>query len=92
MKGGGFLLRNKTFAAYKNFPRNQPKRSNDPDMENIDYHTYPKSNGQSLMVFIQPGGFIRLNLFVKVEMQKWLDHPFRGHSPANSKIVQGMRF
>lgn len=36
--------------------------------------------------------FIRLNLFVKVELQKWLDHPFQDHSPPNPKIVQGVLF
>lgn len=36
--------------------------------------------------------FIRLNLFVKVELQKWLDHPFQDHSPPDNKIVQGVLF
>jgi hypothetical protein len=32
---------------------------------------------------------IRLNLFVKEELQKWLDHPFQDHSTPHGKIVQG---
>ena len=36
--------------------------------------------------------FIRLNLFVKVDLQKWLDHPFQDHSPPNDKVMQGVLF
>lgn len=36
--------------------------------------------------------FIRLNLFVKVELQKWLDHPFEEHPPPTSNNIQGVLF
>lgn len=36
--------------------------------------------------------FIRLNLFVKVDLQKWLDKPFDDHPPPKQKIQQGVLF
>ncbi|CAN5407361.1 hypothetical protein BH23BAC3_BH23BAC3_26910 [soil metagenome] len=37
-------------------------------------------------------GFIRLNLFVKIDLQRWLDHPFESeHSPPTAGI-QGVLF
>lgn len=36
--------------------------------------------------------FIRLNLFVKVDLQKWLDKPFHDHPPPKQKYVQGVLF
>lgn len=36
--------------------------------------------------------FIRLNLFVKVDLQKWLDKPFDDHPPPKQKVVQGSLF
>jgi hypothetical protein len=36
--------------------------------------------------------FIRLNLFVKVDLQKWLDQPFYDHPPPKQKYVQGVLF
>lgn len=36
--------------------------------------------------------FIRLNLFVKVDLQKWLDCPFQEHSPPKQNVVQGVLF
>ena len=36
--------------------------------------------------------FIRLNLFVKVDLQKWLDKPFYDHPPPKQKYVQGVLF
>ncbi|CAN5217544.1 IS4 family transposase [soil metagenome] len=37
-------------------------------------------------------GFIRLNLFVKIDLQRWLDHPFdHNHSPPE-KGIQGVLF
>ncbi len=36
--------------------------------------------------------FIRLNLFVKVDLQKWLDKPFDEHPPPKEKVVQGVLF
>lgn len=36
--------------------------------------------------------FIRLNLFVKVDLQKWLDQPFDDHPPPKPKAQQGVLF
>ena len=36
--------------------------------------------------------FIRLNLFVKVDLQKWLDNPFQDHPPPKQNIIQGVLF
>jgi hypothetical protein len=36
--------------------------------------------------------FIRLNLFVKVDLQKWLDHPFQEHPPPKKNEIQGVLF
>jgi hypothetical protein len=36
--------------------------------------------------------FIRLNLFVKVDLQKWLDHPFQEHPPPKRNDLQGVLF
>ena len=36
--------------------------------------------------------FIRLNLFVKVELHKWLDNPFLKEQPPPNKLVQGVLF
>lgn len=36
--------------------------------------------------------FIRLNIFVKVDLQQWLDHPFEEHPPPKQKVVQGVLF
>ncbi len=36
--------------------------------------------------------FIRLNLFVKVDLQKWLDKPFDEYPPTKEKVVQGGYF
>lgn len=36
--------------------------------------------------------FIRLNIFVKVDLQQWLDHPFQDHSPPDREVVQGVLF
>ena len=36
--------------------------------------------------------FIRLNLFVKVDLQKWLDHPFQEHPPPKQNEIQGVLF
>ena len=36
--------------------------------------------------------FIRLNLFVKVDLQKWLDHPFQDHPPPKQNVLQGVLF
>lgn len=36
--------------------------------------------------------FIRLNLFVKVDLQKWLDHPFQDHPPPKQNTIQGVLF
>ena len=36
--------------------------------------------------------FIRLNLFVKVDLQKWLDKPYHDHPPPKQKYVQGVLF
>lgn len=36
--------------------------------------------------------FIRLNLFVKVDLQKWLDHPFQEHPPPKQNNIQGVLF
>ena len=36
--------------------------------------------------------FIRLNLFVKVDLQKWLDSPFEDRPPPKEKMVQGVLF
>lgn len=31
--------------------------------------------------------FIRLNLFVKIDLQKWLDHPFEQHDDPPPKLT-----
>jgi len=36
--------------------------------------------------------FIRLNIFVKIELQKWLDKPFDDHSKAPPDCIQGVLF
>ena len=36
--------------------------------------------------------FIRLNIFVKIELQKWLDKPFDDHSKASPDCIQGVLF
>ena len=36
--------------------------------------------------------FIRLNLFVKVDLHKWLDNPFKKEQPPPNKYVQGVLF
>ena len=36
--------------------------------------------------------FIRLNLFVKVDLISWLDHPFEDHPPPTKKEIQGVLF
>lgn len=36
--------------------------------------------------------FIRLNLFVKVELHKWLDNPFAKEQPPPNKEIQGVLF
>jgi hypothetical protein len=36
--------------------------------------------------------FIRLNIFVKIELQKWLDKPFEDHEKPPAKSLQGVLF
>lgn len=36
--------------------------------------------------------FIRLNLFVKVDLHEWLDHPFAKEQPLPNKHIQGKAF
>ena len=36
--------------------------------------------------------FIRLNLFVKVELHKWLDNPFQNGQPPPNESIQGVLF
>lgn len=36
--------------------------------------------------------FIRLNLFVKVDLQKWIDQPFEEHPPPKQNYIQGVLF
>lgn len=36
--------------------------------------------------------FIRLNLFVKIELQKWLDQPFEDPPTKRKKVIQGVLF
>jgi IS4 transposase len=36
--------------------------------------------------------FIRLNLFVKVDLHKWLDNPFAKEQPPPNKHIQGVLF
>lgn len=36
--------------------------------------------------------FIRLNLFVKVDLHKWLDNPFAKEQPPPNKYIQGVLF
>ena len=36
--------------------------------------------------------FIRLNLFVKIKLQLWLDKPFEEHKEPPGKIIQGALF
>src|SRR5699024_8884219 len=37
-------------------------------------------------------GFIRLNLFVKIDLQHWLDHPFQPDHPPPEAGIQGVLF
>lgn len=37
-------------------------------------------------------GFIRLNLFVKIDLQRWLDHPFESRADPPEAIIQGSLF
>ena len=37
-------------------------------------------------------GFIRLNLFVKIDLQQWLDHPFESRADPPEAVVQGTLF
>lgn len=36
--------------------------------------------------------FIRLNIFVKIDLQKWLDKPFEDPPKAELNIIQGVLF
>jgi hypothetical protein len=36
--------------------------------------------------------FIKLNLFVKIDLQKWLDKPFEEHIEPHPEIKQGVLF
>ena len=36
--------------------------------------------------------FIRLNVFVKIDLQEWLDEPFKSNHPPPNKYVQGVLF
>ncbi len=36
--------------------------------------------------------FIRLNLFVKIELQKWLDRPYEEHKDPDIPNIQGVLF
>jgi hypothetical protein len=36
--------------------------------------------------------FIRLNLFVKIDLQKWLDKPFEEHIEPPPENIQGVLF
>ncbi len=36
--------------------------------------------------------FIRLNLFVKIDLQKWLDQPFEDPPTTQEKVIQGVLF
>lgn len=36
--------------------------------------------------------FIRLNLFMKVDLHKWLDNPFVKKQPPPNKYIQGVLF
>jgi len=36
--------------------------------------------------------FIRLNMFVKIELQKWLDRPFEDHKKPPENVIQGVLF
>lgn len=36
--------------------------------------------------------FIRLNLFVKVDLHQWLDNPFAKEHPPPNKYIQGVLF
>lgn len=36
--------------------------------------------------------FIRLNIFVKIELQKWLDKPFEVHDEPPQQVTQGVLF
>lgn len=37
-------------------------------------------------------GFIRLNLFVKIDLRQWLDHPFESRADPPEAVVQGTLF
>jgi len=37
-------------------------------------------------------GFIRLNLFVKIDLQQWLDYPFESRADPPETIIQGALF
>jgi len=36
--------------------------------------------------------FIRLNIYVKIELQKWLDRPFKDHEKPPGNVMQGDLF
>ncbi len=36
--------------------------------------------------------FIRLNLFVKVNLKEWLDNPFKKEQPPPNRYTQGVLF
>jgi hypothetical protein len=36
--------------------------------------------------------FIRLNMFVKIDLQKWLDKPFKIEKSPPEKFIQGILF
>lgn len=36
--------------------------------------------------------FIRLNLFVKIDLQQWVDHPFEQHYDSPEEFIQGVLF
>ena len=60
-------------------------------MEGIDYHTCPEStqsNGKIRVAFIK----LSLNLFVKIDLQVWLDKPFDEPPEPMPKYVQGVIF
>ena len=37
-------------------------------------------------------GFIRLNLFVKIDLQHWLNYPFESRADPSESIIQGTLF
>jgi len=36
--------------------------------------------------------FIRLNMFVKIDLQKWLDKPFESEESPPENVIQGVLF